>query len=355
MLGSLSSLRQLKLLSPAYFATQPVAPEQQQQAGLYSWLGNMSALTCLELSVPTASGLDSIGKCTNLRSLTLLPVPDMPITLEPEVFKAFGQLGKLTLLDLYDGIMGSQTAPCSDALEQLTCLESVGAELWSADVLDAFSKLPHLAVVRGGWRASAAEQQCGTVCTQVTCLDFVRGDVPFQAFPNLRKLTQSSTMSLAAFTGLPQHCPNLEEFWVGVTKTGDGIDFSLSFMTPEQESVLSVLGFKPCQGNEVAALVTVAEALADLKLRHVGMVFDRACTLPLVCLTPLGRLTKLEKLQVMLCADVDVVDEDMEALLSALCRVRSVELAIADVELLDAFSSWCWKVHDVVPDDGCYS
>lgn len=341
-LGSLINLQQL-VLHPASAYDEAAADaeqQQQQQQGVYSWLGDLTALTALDMSIATASGLPSISKCTNLRSLQL-GLDQLPDRLGPNVWNGIGQLSQLTSLHILNGPPITGLPECAAAVAKLTCLSCAWANSWGVDLLGAFSQLPKLKTIKGGWRAAEGEhqqlQRGVPTCASVTSLEAVAGLVPFQAFPNLQIMRQMTPIQAEAFRSLPRYCPKLQDIRVVGLRTGSIHDYTLHTAAPLSERISAIsalaklqhltgLAWKPAVGAEVAALVTAAEGLAKLKLGKICLVLEPASDVSLVCLMPLARLAGLDRVSLMVNRQLVVAPEEADALLSALCRVGHVTI-----------------------------
>lgn len=233
-LSKLSSLVVLELCSPNAARLVLPAATQLQDAALYSWLGALTSLTALVLSLPTASGFASIGACTRLQHLGLRSVSGFTVVLGETEWGAIAQLTKLTSLYTGASIEGTTVPAFNSALGHLRYLQQLGVRAWSSDSVPVLADLPSLRTIQGMWEAGTAYVgAAGFVCTQVTCLQDVHGDVPFWAFPNLRKLVQTGCFTLDSFASLPQHCTGLQEIWVNVTNTDCKAVMSLPWLTDE--------------------------------------------------------------------------------------------------------------------------
>ena len=135
------------------------------------------------------------------------------------------------------------------------------------------------------------------------------------------------------------------------------LPFSLDPVTPLSERVaailalsqlpdLSVLGWRPSQNAELAALVAAAEPLLNQNLRHVAVVLEHGLRVSPMGLMHLARLSGLDQLDIAICADAWVgwavqdmvrIQEEVMALLTALCRIRRVCVLTPDIA---CFSMW---------------
>lgn len=347
VLGKLNNLEQLAIQIPGHTALLDVPGNAPQ---LCSWLASLSSLTHLVLSIPTVSGVCSISGCTSLCDLSLqgAAVKGAELQLGDTEWDALGHLTRLTALDVYEGFQAVTVSDaCTAALSRLGGLVALWGPLWTEDSLQVLSQLPHLSQIRGCWGAGQRENAAPTrasdlVCSQVTLLEVMGGDVPFQAFPNLLKLSLRSNttmLTLQALAGLAQCCPKLQEVWVPVGQGPTHQNYILDDTTPLAQRVasikslsrlehLSVLGWKPSVDAEMAAVVAAAESLA--KLKHVAVVRESGSRVSCVGLLHLARLVQVEKLEILWNDETVLPDvAGATGLLSVLCRVPRLEVLAA--------------------------
>jgi hypothetical protein len=351
VLGKLSNLQELTVHIPDPEAILDVPGSASQQADapqLYGWLGSLSALTRLVMSLPSISGLCSISGCTSLSDLYLqgAVVQGAELQLGQPEWDAIGQLTKLRMLYVSEGFQAIPTSDaCSAALSRLGALVWVGCVLWTEDNLQVLSRLPHLELIKGSWGATqldpaAPPSVLDPICQHVTLLEVLGGVVPFRGFPNLLKLclwSNNTLLTLDALAALSQHCSQLQELWVSKEPVCTG--FTLDDTVPLATRIagikslsrlehLSVLGWKPSVDAEVAALVAAVEPLA--KLKHVAIVLEMGNMVSCVGLLHLARPVQLEKLQILWNDDSRPPDmAGATALLSMLCHVHLVEMLAA--------------------------
>jgi hypothetical protein len=349
VLGRLSNLQELFVMMPDNSAVLDVpesAPQQPNPAKPYTWVGSLSELTRLAMSIPTVSGLSSISNCTSLCSLVLQgAVGQGPkLQLGEAEWDALGHLTKLTSLEVSLGFQAAVVSEaCTAAVLRMGSLEILAGPLWSEDTLQVFSQLPCLSLINGCWGAGqlgdiAPPRILDHVCGHVTCLEVLGGSVPFRAFPNLLVLCfygGPTLLTLEDLTDLPNRCPKLKEVWVNHERQPS---LTLGDTTPLPERLaaikslsrlehLSVLGWKPSVDAEVAALVAALESLAELD--HVAVVMERGSRVSCVGLLHLARLVQLDKLQIIWKDETRLPDVAGAAgLLSVICRIRCVEVLV---------------------------
>jgi hypothetical protein len=128
-LRNLTGLQQLHITSCKQL--QHRGEEQGQQGGGFEFLGELTALTDLEIAVPSTHGFTSISSCTALQRLWLRPMGNSSGggRLSDEDWEAVGQLGHLTELHInmkHQPRSLSAQQPFYAALRKLSQLHSVG-------------------------------------------------------------------------------------------------------------------------------------------------------------------------------------------------------------------------------------
>lgn len=317
-LSTLTGLQQLQLVAPGLEAGVAF-PTDSMDRPWSALLSHMSDLVELHLTLPRMPGLDVIRSCVKLEQLVLYPVTRAPAVLGQLEWQAIAQLTGLTNLILGLGLSGSGSPACYSALKQLKRLQSVTATYWEPEVLPVFQQLTQLTSIGGAWRRGQ-EPQTGSdslpSCPQVQELFNSSCYVPFEAFPNLVKLAHNAPLKLCAVSALTKHLKGLQEFWAQAGPEGfPGTHATLEQPRPDelfareriaavmslsQLTNLRVLGFKPRDDAELAALAAAAAPLVGLQLRRVGVVIEQGSMATNVGLMHLGRLSNLQQLEVWL-------------------------------------------------------
>jgi len=323
-LSTLTGLQQLQLIAPGL--DEGVAfPMHSMDRPWSTFLARMTDLKELYLTLPRLPGLEVVSSFVKMEHLALYPVTRGPVSLGETEWQAIAQLTGLTNL-----ILGRQTLPlggsgspaCYSALKQLKRLQSVMASNWEPDVLPVFQQLTMLTSIGGAWpRGQELEEGISTSnslpsCPQVQELFNASCHVPFGAFPNLVTLSHNAPLDLAAVSALTKHVKGLQQFCAqagpeGVAGTHATLerpypDENLpkeriaAVMSLSQLTNLRVLGFKPRDDTELAALAAAATPLVGLQLQRVGVVIEPGSRATNVGLMHLGRLSDLQLLEVFL-------------------------------------------------------
>jgi hypothetical protein len=163
-------------------------------------------------------------------------------------------------------------------VNSLPRLQAAEADLWSADILPAFSSCMHLTRMGGSWEQRAVAE--GVVLPSVVSLSDTGGSPPLAAFPNLTAIQQGACLSVEAFGSIAQLCTGLTEVTVGAqladytslptdatSSARIGAIKSLSALTR-----LTRLDFMVQDDTEVAVLVDVAAGLLPLGLERLDVL-----------------------------------------------------------------------------------
>jgi len=344
-LSTLTGLQQLQLVAPA-LDTGVAFPMHSVDRPWSTFLSPMTDLKELYLTVPSLPGLDVISSFVKLEQLALYPVTGAPASLGHPEWQAIAQLTGLTNLVLGLRLAGSGSPACYSALKQLKRLQSVTATFWELQVLPVFQQLTQLTSIGGAWRkgqgpeAGSSTSTSPPSCPHVQELFNASCHVPFEAFPNLVKLSHNAPLNLAAVSSLTNHLKGLQELWAQAgPESAPGAHATLAqlrhpdeayarrriaaVMSLSQLTNLRVLGFKPREDAELAALAAAAAPLVGLQLRRVGVVVEPGSRATNVGLMHLGRLSDLEELEVWL--KVEGVLPGWGEASGFLCAVASVQ------------------------------
>jgi hypothetical protein len=213
-LGTLSSLCSLEHLAVVTGVRGRPIPRGWE--GELSFLGDLTALTHLQLPLWVPAGLASIGRCQKLLCLRLHSDGGVTSSEVSNLWQIIGRLTALTELRLElgftDGIhvaeQSCSSPACCDVLKQLKELRVIHASVWAAPILDVFVALPHLHTVGGLWYKARdvpeAQLPTSPQVTHCTALVAAGSHVPFGAFPNLLTvdLSGGDPMRPAAFAQL---------------------------------------------------------------------------------------------------------------------------------------------------------
>ena len=348
-LGNLTGLQQLSINS----CKQPQqGGEGQGQQGMgFEFLGELAALTHLDIAVASIHGFTSISSCTALQVLRLRPVRSSGDggRLSDVDWDALGHLSSLTQLRItpfhQPQLSHNQQHFCA-ALRQLTRLESVGLCAWLPATLPVLASLPRLRCMGGYWVHGPPAAVPGVVCEHVMRLEHAmlsNDGADFRAFPNLEVYRPlSGAMSAEAWQCMTASCPKLRDMGGAVDSTTGLLDFTrtqswrasfgssvgsparlLALRSLSQLTALTRLSFKADEPLEAAAL---ADAVPRVREMHFVALAGLAQNC--MCLTPLAKLAEqsLERLYVYF-AEGPLFAQDAQVLLCALSRVPKVVVA----------------------------
>jgi hypothetical protein len=212
-LRNLTGLQQLHITSCKQL--QHGGEEQGQQGEGFEFLGELTALTDLEIAVPSTHGFTNISSCTALQRLWLRPVGNSSGggRLSDEDWEAVGQLGHLTELHInmkHQPRSLSTQQPFYAALQKLSQLHSVGDCNWTAAALPILAGLPRLRHVSGLW--SVIGDAARARCEQVTCLQ-ISGNIDIATFPNLEIFCHLAGVTAEMWQSMSTSCPKLRSVW----------------------------------------------------------------------------------------------------------------------------------------------
>ena len=334
-LGSLTGLQQLII-------GERWGRQQQEGGGSFAFLGALTALTFLDIAIPSTTGLSSISSCTALQALRLCSAPRLapgnnawrlPGATE---WQAIGQLTQLT--ELCGGAVSADPPqPFYAALAKLTRLQTVVAARWTPAAVPVLVGLPQLRCVGGHWWSGGdglgVGGAGGAVCHGVTCLASVGGFVDFRAFPDLEFVSPTAALTAAAWQSMASCCPKLRDV-CGPTDPSSGMlivhlqaSYKASVVAEglaavrslSQLTALTRLSFTAVNNLDVSVL---ADALPSLRELHIVAVPELDCRY----LTPLAKLTSLTALCCYLEAR-PAHPAHVQVLLSALSQLPLVVVA----------------------------
>ncbi|KAF8062998.1 Csmd1 [Scenedesmus sp. PABB004] len=244
----------------------------------YGFLAGLpAALT--QLTLPLAcdhQGLDAVGACTGLQSLTFEVHPSSDYS-DDRVWPTLGEAAcaslarctRLTALDVF--VEQSSDPHLLAALAALTGLQGLCIDHLSRASLPCLASLSQLTYLQGSWvegagggagRASAACPSLVELCG--------RGPVLFEASPRLRRVVQIGAWPTATLRGLAAHCSGLTALvvcgcghWAGPSfeaGTGAQVECVAALRTLAGLKELRVLGLSASDDAEVAALAAATQA-----------------------------------------------------------------------------------------------
>lgn len=227
-LSELSALFSLKRL---HVTAERVCSRQKHSYLL--WLRHLTALTELQLQLPSIKGLSSISSCLELRRLSVRSIsgatPETMHRLKASLAESVGMLTKITHLRLQGRPWDDAAAKVMyAALQKLQRLKSLTLGVWTPDALPVLAALPHLSTVGGNWAASLQGGASGSVssstrCTHIRRLTAASGAIPLWAFPCLETLEYIGPLAPASLANCHTDCPRLRE----LTTIGEDYDRSV--------------------------------------------------------------------------------------------------------------------------------
>lgn len=319
-LSKLNSLQRFKLAPQKWLPD--ILPAEAAEAADSDWLqclAGMTALTVLTVLVPQPGGLRHVNSCSGLADVELIAY-QAGTALGDAGWEPIGQLTRLTRLSTATQAGHAAPASCLAALSNLQRLRLAGLSGWTAEALPVLHMLTCLNMISGNWLPTpanmvvCAKQSCHS-CPHVRQVQSCSGPVPFAAFPNVELVTQVGAFDFASVVALGDHCQNLREFVMdcpvaNVWGAPAAASMTLSILEPVVARVaalkspaklhkLVTMGFKPSSNDELAAVVEVVQQLQAHRLRHVGIGLEPGCTVDVVGLILLGRLSGLSQLDIM--------------------------------------------------------
>jgi hypothetical protein len=135
-LKNLHSLQRLAIITDSTEFLRPLL-SAELAAGLTS-------LTELRLSGCPVAALKHVSSCVALRNLLATCPPNAEAELGPAEWEAVGCMTGLTQLQLDNARFLSASRACCAAVNSLSRLQVIGADLWSADILSVLGSCMHL-------------------------------------------------------------------------------------------------------------------------------------------------------------------------------------------------------------------
>lgn len=363
-LAELAGLRGLQHLA----VTAQRVCTKQQHSGL-QFLGRLTALSALDLQLPTAKGLSTISRCSRLRRLLVQQVPQAQYRLKPTLPKSLQHLTKLTQLELGYHLLPDAVPLLHSALKQLPQLQRVSAVGWQPDVLPVFAALTKLTAVEGPWQeaasgGSSSSRHVAGSCPHVSVLLKASGPVPFRAFPKLLRCTYDGSFTPSALKGLQERCPRLQVLsTVSAAAAQGSMEYEEDGSTPvatgavpdwtslplgaaltdrvaaarslSRLPALQSLGWHAQDNAEVAALANGLTAVTNLVL-----VVPEGSLATMNSLVQLGRLPALQQLELHLLEPISQAEAQM--LLCSLGRVPRVSVAGLPLEVMAVRAARAW-------------
>lgn len=123
----------------------------------------LTALTRLELDGCRVSCLSHVSKCVSLKVLHMGCPDGLEEEMGPGDWAALGELTGLVELELLNAKFPTPTQDCCAAMSKLTQLHSVGAWLWSAEMLPLLAACTHLTELIGGWQQLEDSSSAGCI------------------------------------------------------------------------------------------------------------------------------------------------------------------------------------------------
>lgn len=294
-------LTALNPLSSTLQSLEVTANNIQPGSQDYSFVGSLTSLTHLSLTLVTTTGLTSIAACTKLRSLHLLAdgqQRNQRPTLQEDEYAALASLTELTELRLHKIGGTGDTGEFLTALRCLQQLEVLRVDDLNRRALPALAALKKLTELGSYWQEDDNISASGTVCNvpNVRLLG-ANTSAPLQAFKHVEHVQVWNTWSANQYSAVAQHCKNLA--WLNAVSDDLSVA-SMPYDTPiAQRSAalrslaglkhLTRLHFAPVSDTDLAELPKFS-ALVSLRL---VLPKDTSCTgtctlagLMHVCLLP---------------------------------------------------------------------
>ncbi|KAF6250031.1 hypothetical protein COO60DRAFT_1706253 [Scenedesmus sp. NREL 46B-D3] len=342
-----SCLRRLKVTSAS------AAPDLHQHQD-YSFLSSLTTLTGLHLPMAAAhQHLNHISCCTGLQSLAFKARTGSDTALRAAECAALQHLVHLTQLSCTGFVLEDPTCSFLAALQQLrklTMWQSLAA-LQSRRQLPAalagltkltrlvFQSLeqpaPQQGVQAGAGTAAAAGAATAAhaVFPSVRCL-CAGGPVPFEAFPSLQEVTQTSGWQPSALCSLRQHCSQLTKLSAGAD-VARGQAASLLSDAAAAERIRAIRGLSALRSLKCLAVAPNSEAevaaVASLQqVRHLSVIAPYTSESTVEGLSQLGAARQLRTLQLLLPGAMmyHLGKADAQRLLIAVQHAESVVLRV---------------------------
>jgi hypothetical protein len=245
--------------------------------------------------------------------------------LRPGEWAAVGKLTGLVDLELLNAKFLTPTPESCAAISKLTKLQSLGAWLWSAEMLPTLAAFSCTQITRlvGGWRKPQDSSSVrGIALPGVVELSMTYGSPPFAALPNLITIEHTDCIATDAFASMAQHCTRLQTLEaevagltlpdVGSTRTHTAAIKALSALT-----CLTHLEFMLAASTELFLLVDVVSGLIPKGLKHLKLLVYRSSPMRLSALMHLAKLQGLPELTLQVeAATADVIARDPATLLT---------------------------------------
>lgn len=257
-----------------------------------AFLGELTALTYLQLAVYTSNGMCSISSCRALRELSLRH-PGYSVQLQDDAWAAVGTLPALTSLYLGRDLCSGHMPALYSALGSLTTLVSVVIDGWTPAALPVLANLPQLSWLTGRWVAGDGGAAAGggddvividaaLTCPHVTRLSGVSGPVPWDCFVNLQSVQLGGRMDGPAWAVLAGSCPHLHTIsgtfynkrtqrpgWSSLVQPeGGGVAHVTALHCLSQATKLRKLCYCPATDAE---LFVLAQAVPQLRCLHIAL------------------------------------------------------------------------------------
>lgn len=279
-----SHLRALQALSSNLQSLRVDAHNLQPVGQDYSFIGSLTCLTSLWLSLAATEGLSSISACTKLRSLSLCvesqQAGQIP-SLQDNDFRALAMLTQLTELKLPQVGGAADNDECLAALRCLQHLEVLRVDGLNRHALPALASLTKLSELGVAWSLD----DVGDASTSLCSLDSVKvlgccGPVPMQAFRKVERIDVWSRWPVGQFISMAQYCKDLRHL--------DALPRMATTSMPKGSSVAeraaamgSFVGLKHLTALQFAPVcdadLAVLPQLTGLVSLHLGLPFPPAC------------------------------------------------------------------------------
>jgi hypothetical protein len=184
-------------------------------------------------------------------------------------------------------------------MSKLTQLHSVGACLWSAEMLPLLAACTHLTELIGGWQQLEDSSSTGSITLpSVVELAKTHSSPPFAALPNLVAVEQSECMTTDAFISMARHFTWLRQLkteYAGTSLSGDehGRTHIPAIKALAALTGLTLLEFMLESYADLFLVVDVVIALLPHGFRHLEVVVYRDRPMHLSALMHLARLQGL--------------------------------------------------------------
>jgi hypothetical protein len=303
----------------------------------------LTALTHLGLDGCCVSCLTHVSNCVSLKVLWL----GCPDGLEEEMgqgeWSAVGELTELVELALFNAKFLIPSRECCAALNKLTKLQSLGAFLWSAEMLPVVASCTQLTKLVGGWEPVDDSNSVGRITVHsVVELAKTHGSPPFAALPNLVIVEQADCVMPDAFISMSRHCTQLRQLKAGYGGTSLPSGGPMHARTAAIKALsalttLTHLEFMLKTIDEMFLVVDVASALLPHGFKHLEVVVYRDRPMQLSALMHLARLQGLPELLLHVdAATADLIVVDAAIVLSGLSGIRCVHITGLKSDQIDA-------------------